>query len=118
VKRKLMSRHCFSAICGVLRRNTPEQRIWGAFTERGVTNIPMNSGTNVRIFNDAVKVQKTSRYYLEHQNGDKVTAISLEIYHPNIKMPDGSISTNHAFAPLSSRTSSGHSEDVMTVDHV
>jgi hypothetical protein len=28
------------------------------------------------------------------------TRISLEIYDPNIKMPDGSISTNHAFAQL------------------
>jgi hypothetical protein len=163
--------------------NTTERRIWGAFTERGLTNVPMKSGTNVRIFNDAnidaqddikydnttgyltleagnyrfdgwsltsfgwqltpeqqaaafsapgyafvwnvddnkieilgsiqdplysppsiingvVRVPKTTRYYLGHQNGDKVTGISLEIYDPNIKMPDGSISTNHAFAQL------------------
>jgi hypothetical protein len=34
------------------------------------------------IINGVVKVPKTTRYYRGHQNGDKVTGISLEIYDP------------------------------------
>ncbi len=30
----------------------PEPRLWGAFTERGLSNMPMKPGMNVRVFND------------------------------------------------------------------
>ena len=31
---------------------TSPPRLWGAFTERGLSNVPMKLGTNVRVFND------------------------------------------------------------------
>ncbi|WP_204802533.1 hypothetical protein [Mycobacterium riyadhense] len=160
-----------------------QPRVWGAFMERGLSNIPMKPGLNVRVFNDftldeqqyikydkttgyftlepgtyridgwslttfgwkltpeqraaaysapgyaflwnvekndmeilaslqdplyslpsningVLKVAKKTRYYFGHQNGDKVDGISLQLYDPNIKKPDGIISTNHAFAQL------------------
>lgn len=160
-----------------------QSRVWGAFTERGLSNIPLKPGLNARIFNDfnldeqqyikydkatgyftlqagtyridgwslttfgwrltpeqqaaaysapgyaflwnvdkndmeilaslqdplyslpsvingVLKVQKTTKYYFGHQNGDKVNRISLQLYDPNIKMPNGNPSTNHAFAQL------------------
>ena len=52
------------------------------------------------IINGVLTVRKTTNYYFGHQNGDKVDGISLQIYDPSIKMPDGQISTNHAFAQL------------------
>lgn len=30
----------------------PEPRLWGAFTERGLSNMPMKPGMNARVFND------------------------------------------------------------------
>ena len=160
-----------------------QQRIWGAFTERSFTTLPMKPGANVRVFNDVsldaqdyikydkatgyltlepgtyrfdgwsltkfginltseqqaatfsapgyayvfnvdenkleilgsfsdplysltsvldgvLKVGRTTRYYLGHQNGDKVTGVVLEFFDPKITMPDGTPSTNHAFAQL------------------
>ena len=160
-----------------------EQPIFGSFTERGLANVPMKPGTNVRVFNDVsldvqdsikydkatgyltlepgvyrldgwslttfgwqltpeqqaaaysapgyaffwnvdekkievlgslqdpllsvpsningvIKVSKTTRYFLGHQNGNKVNGVSLQLYDPNIKLPDGTISTMHAFAQL------------------
>jgi hypothetical protein len=159
------------------------QRIWGSFTERGLSNVPMKPGTNVRVFNDVsldtqdyikydkatgyftlapgtyrldgwslttfgweltpeqqaaafsapgyaflwnvdenkieslaslqdplyslpsnmntvIKVQKTTQYFFGHQNGNQVNGVSLQLYDPAIKLPDGSISTSHAFAQL------------------
>lgn len=156
---------------------------FGSFTERGLSNVPMKPGTNVRIFTDAhinaldsieydmgtgyltlkpgvyrldgwslttfgweltpaqqaktfsapgyaffwnvdekkiealaslqdplyslpsnlnavIRVSKTTRYFFGHQNGNKVDGISLQLYDPNIKLPDGTISTSHAFAQL------------------
>ncbi|ORB88515.1 hypothetical protein B1T49_03620 [Mycobacterium persicum] len=158
-------------------------RLWGAFTERGLANVPMKPGVNVRVFNDVnldahgyikydksngyltlhpgtyridgwsltsfgfkltpeqqaaaysapgyaffwnvdqkkmeilgslqdprysqqsiingvLTIRKTTNYFVGHQNGDKVDGISLQLYDPNIKMPDGQVSTNHAFAQL------------------
>ena len=46
------------------------------------------------------KVHKTTKYYFGQQNGDKVDGISLQLYDPGIKKPDGMPSTNHAFAQL------------------
>jgi hypothetical protein len=154
---------------------------YGSFTERGLKNIAMQSGTNVRIFNDVtlpvqdfikydettgyltlapgtyrldgwslttfgwdltpaqqaatysapgyaflwnvdekkmqalgslqdpmysipsnvhavVEVSKPTRFYLAHQNGNKVAFISMQLFDPSIKLPDGSVSTSHAFA--------------------
>lgn len=171
------------AVAGCGTGVTAPPRVWAAFTERGLTNIPMKPGINVRVFNDVtldaqdyikyekttgyftlepgiyridgwslttfgwkltpeqqataysapgyaflwnvakndmeilaslqdpfnsgpsiingvVRVQKTTQYYIGHQNGDKVDGISLQLYDPNIKKPDGTPSTNHAFAQL------------------
>lgn len=52
------------------------------------------------IIDGVVQVPKTTRYYLAHQNGKNVKGISLQIYDPDIRMPNGSPSTNHAFAQL------------------
>jgi hypothetical protein len=38
--------------------------------------------------------------YFGHQYGGKVGGISLQLCDPNIKLPDGTPSTNHAFAQL------------------
>jgi hypothetical protein len=175
---------CSRAGCRGLRgRSTSQPRIWGAFTERGLSNVPMKPGLNVRVFSDftldqqehikcdkatgyftlgagtywvdgwslttfgwrltpeqqaaaysapgyaflwnveknemeilaslqdplysppsvingVLKVQKTTQYYFGHQNGDKVNGISLQLYDPNIKLPNGNPSTNHGFAQL------------------
>lgn len=50
--------------------------------------------------NAIVKVAKRKTVCLAHQNGNKVAFISLQLFDPTIKMPDGSTSTNHAFAQL------------------
>jgi hypothetical protein len=50
--------------------------------------------------NAILRVRKTAPYYLAHQNGDKVWGISLQLFDPSIKLPDGSVSTSHAFAQL------------------
>ncbi len=52
------------------------------------------------VLNGIVEVGKTTRYYLAHQNGRNVTGIYLQAYDPAAVMPDGSVSTNHAFAQL------------------
>jgi hypothetical protein len=65
-----------------------------SFTERGLSNVPLEAGTNVRVFND---VSLDAQDYITY---DKVTGISLQIYNPSIKLPDGTISNSHAFAPL------------------
>jgi len=171
------------AVAGCGTGVTAPPRAWAAFTERGLSNIPMRPGINVRVFNDVtldaldyikyekttgyftlepgiyridgwslttfglkltpeqqaaaysapgyaflwnvakndmeilaslqdplnsapsiingvVRVQKTTQYYFGHQNGDKVDGISLQLFDPNIKKPDGTPSTNHAFAQL------------------
>jgi hypothetical protein len=171
------------ALAGCDAGSVTQQRIWGSFTERGFSNVPMKPGINVRIFNDVsldtqdyinydkttgyltlapgnyrvdgwslttfgfrltpeqqaaaysapgyaflwnvdkndmeilasvqdplyslpsvingvVQVHKTTSYFFGHQNGDKVNGISMQIYDPNIKKPDGTPSTNHAFAQL------------------
>jgi hypothetical protein len=171
------------AVAGCGSGVTAPPRAWAAFTERGLTSIPMQPGINVRVFNDVtldaldyikydkttgyftlepgiyridgwslttfglrltpeqqaaaysapgyaflwnvakndmeilasvqdplnsapsiingvVRVQKTTQYYFGHQNGDKVDGISLQLFDPNIKKPDGTPSTNHAFAQL------------------
>jgi hypothetical protein len=163
--------------------NTSSPRLWGAFTERGLSNVAMKPGLNVRMFTDVnldahgyinydkatghftlepgayridgwslttfgfkltaeqqaktysapgyaflwnvdkndmeilasvqdplystpsningvLKVERTTHYYFGHQNGDKVDGISLQIFDPNIKKPDGTTSTSHAFAQL------------------
>ena len=59
---------------------------------------PLDSTPSV--LNGVLKVEKTTSYYLAHQNGDKVEGISLELYDARARMPDGQISTNHAFAQL------------------
>ncbi len=64
---------------------------YGVFTERGLSNVPMNG---------VIKVSKTTQFFFGHQNGNKVTGISLQLYAPNIKLPDGTPSTSHAFAQL------------------
>lgn len=171
------------AVAGCASGSTSQARIWGAFTERGLANVPMKPGLNVRVFNDftldqqeyikydkangyftleagtyrvdgwslttfgwrltpeqqaaaysapgyaflwnvdkndmeilaslqdplysppsvingVLKVQKKTQYYFGHQNGDNVNGISLQLYDPNIKLPNGNPSTNHAFAQL------------------
>lgn len=171
------------AVAGCGSGVTAPPRAWAAFTERGLSNIPMKPGINVRMFNDVtldaqdyikyekttgyftlepgmyrvdgwslttfgwkltpeqqgaaysapgyaflwnvdkndmeilaslqdplyslpsiingvLRVQKTTQYYFGHQNGDRVDGISLQLYDPNIKKPDGTPSTNHAFAQL------------------
>ncbi|MBI1927769.1 hypothetical protein HYR99_26465 [Candidatus Poribacteria bacterium] len=50
--------------------------------------------------NGVIKVSKTTQFFFGHQNGNKVTGISLQLYDPNIKLPDGTPSTSHAFAQL------------------
>lgn len=163
--------------------NTSQPRVWGAFMERGLSNVPMKPGLNVRVFNDftlddqqyvkydkttgyftlepgtyridgwslttfgwkltpeqraaeysapgyaflwnvekndmemlaslqdpmdsqpsiingVLKVTKKTQYYFGHQNGEKVNGISLQLYDPNVRKPDGTTSTNHAFAQL------------------
>ena len=156
---------------------------YGMFTERGLSNLPMKPGTNVRVFNDVyldardyikydkstgyltlepgtyrvdgwslttfgwqltpaqqaaaysapgyaflwnveankievlaslqdplyslpsnmhgvINVSKRTQFFFAHQNGNEVTGISLQLYDPAIKLPDGTPSTSHAFAQL------------------
>jgi hypothetical protein len=64
----------------------------------GSISDPFYSLTSV--LDGVIKVAKTTRYYLGHQNGDKVTGVIIEFFDPKITMPDGQPSTNHAFAQL------------------
>lgn len=172
---------CLFVLTGCGNMSSP--RLWGAFTERGLSNVPMKPGLNVRMFTDVnmdahgyikydkasghftleagsyridgwslttfgfkltpeqqaaaysapgyaflwnvdkndmemlasvqdplyslpsningvLKVERTTQYYFGHQNGDKVDGISLQLFDPNIKKPDGTPSTNHVFAQL------------------
>jgi hypothetical protein len=50
--------------------------------------------------NVVVKVTRTTQYYLGHQNGNTIAGYFLQTYDPAITMPDGTPSTNHAFAQL------------------
>ena len=52
------------------------------------------------LINAIVKVEQPRTFYLAHQNGAKVAFISLQLFDPALKMPDGSTSTAHAFAQL------------------
>ena len=161
----------------------PDGAAWAFLTERGLKNVAMQSGTNVRVFNDValhaaghveydantgyltlqpgiyrvdgwsltsfgwqlsaaqqaatysapgyaffwnetdkkiealgslqdpmfampssihaiIRTDQAKTYYLAHQNGDKVWGIGLQFFDPSIKLPDGSVSTSHAFAQL------------------
>lgn len=64
----------------------------------GSISDPLYSLTSV--LDGVIKVAKTTRYYLGHQNGNKVAGVILEFFDPKITMPDGKPSTNHAFAQL------------------
>ncbi|MCX2933387.1 hypothetical protein ORI20_24245 [Mycobacterium sp. CVI_P3] len=92
---------------------TPEQRaaafsapgyayLWNAdenkFAILGSMQDPLDSQPSV--LDGIVEVPKTTRYYLAHQNGRNVSGIYLQVYDPRATMPDGSVSTNHAFAQL------------------
>lgn len=59
---------------------------------------PLDSTTSN--INGVLTVARTTQYYFGHQNGDKVDGISLQLYDPNITLPNGTPSTNHAFAQL------------------
>ncbi len=92
---------------------TPEQRaarfsapgyafFYNLDTERieilGSMQDPLDSQPS--IIDGVIRVQETTRYYLAHQNGKNVDGVSLQIFEPDVRMPDGSPSTNHAFAQL------------------
>jgi hypothetical protein len=54
----------------------------------------------VSVLNTVIQVRQARTFYFGHQNGNKVAFISLQLFDPSLKMPDGSTSTNHAFAQL------------------
>lgn len=59
---------------------------------------PLDSQPSV--IDGVVEVTEPTQYYLAHQNGKNVSGISLQVFEPEARLPDGSPSTNHAFAQL------------------
>ena len=59
---------------------------------------PMLSATS--IVHGVLQVSKATKYFLGHQNGNKIAFIYLQLFDPSLKLPDGSTSTTHAFAQL------------------
>lgn len=76
--------------------------LWNVDTERiellGSMQDPLYGQPS--ILDGIVEVPASTRYYLAHQNGRNVAGIHLQVYDPDATMPDGSVSTNHAFARL------------------
>ncbi len=52
------------------------------------------------IVDGILDVTDTTQYYLAHQNGRTVDGLSLQVYDPDAQLPDGTVSTDHAFAQL------------------
>jgi hypothetical protein len=59
---------------------------------------PMLSNTSIVV--GVLRVPKAGQYFLAHQNGNKVAFISMQLFDPSLKLPDGSTSTSHAFAQM------------------
>lgn len=71
--------------------NASSSRLWGAFTERGLSNIPMKPGPNVRMFTD---VNLDAHGYIKY---DKATGhFTLE---PGTYRVDGWSLTTFGFSP-------------------
>ena len=64
-----------------------DQRYWGSFTERGLSNVPMKPGTNVRVFNDVsledqpyIKYDKATGYLTLEPGTYRVDGWSLTTF--------------------------------------
>lgn len=70
---------------------TSPPRLWGAFTERGMSNVAMKPAINVRMFTDVnldAHGHISCNCFFGHQNGAKVDGISLQLtgrYRPTTR---------------------------------
>lgn len=76
--------------------------LWNVDTESieilGSMQDPLDGGPS--LIDGVVEVATPTRYYLAHQNGRQVDGLSMQVYDPDVRLPDGSSSVDHAFAQL------------------